>query len=130
MSKWVIENVELIKKTYVVEAYGEPAAILAAKAQAPNKVETIGELAFDVTPINEYEYNKYYTEKTHQEDRVLDSEDAGHVVGQVEEDHSNASWHSRTGGGGFGPIFGDPDLGPDQLKIFDEEPVLTDISKD
>ena len=26
MSKWVIENIELIKKTYVVEAYGEPAA--------------------------------------------------------------------------------------------------------
>ena len=122
MSKWVIENVELIKKTYVVEAYGEPAAILAAKAQAPNKVETIGELAFDVTPINEYEYNKYYTENTHQHDWVEGA--------SGREDHSNASWHSRTGGGGFGPIFGDPDLGPDQLKIFDEEPVLTDISKD
>ena len=116
MSKWVIEKVELIKKTYVVEAYGAPAAILGANAQAPTKVEILGEVTFDVTSINEYEYNKYYTQNTHQQDWVLDSEDAGHVVGQVEEDHSNASWHTRTGGGGFGPIFGDPDLGPDQLK--------------
>ena len=58
MSKWIIQNVELIKKTYVVEAYGEPAAKLAAKAQAPDKVETIGEMVYDVTAINEYEYNK------------------------------------------------------------------------
>ena len=58
MSKWVIENVELIKKTYVVEAYGKPAAILTAKAQAPTKVETISEVPFNVTPINEYEYDK------------------------------------------------------------------------
>ena len=41
MSKWVIENIELIRKTYVVEAYEKSAAILAAKAQAPTKVETI-----------------------------------------------------------------------------------------
>jgi len=87
MSKWVIENVELIKKTYVVEAYGKPAAILTAKAQAPTKVETISEVPFNVTPINEYEYNK--------------------------------DWK---------PL--DPDIGPDQLKIFDEEPALTDIGKD
>ena len=58
MSKWIIQNIELIKKTYVIEAYGEPAAKLAAKAQAPTLVETIGEIAFDVTAINEYEYNK------------------------------------------------------------------------
>ena len=51
MSKWVIENIELIRKTYVVEAYGKPAAILAAKAQAPTKVETLGEVAFDVTSL-------------------------------------------------------------------------------
>ena len=58
MSKWLIENIELIKKTYVVEAYGEPAAKLAAKAQAPDNVETIAEVSFGVTAINEYEYNK------------------------------------------------------------------------
>ena len=58
MSKWVIEKVELIKKTYVVEAYGAPAAILAANAQAPTKVEILGEVTFDVTAINEYEYDK------------------------------------------------------------------------
>ena len=64
MSKWVIENVELIKKTYVVEAYGKPAAILTAKAQAPTKVETISEVPFNVTPINEYEYDKDWASKT------------------------------------------------------------------
>ena len=64
MSKWVIENIELIRKTYVVEAYGEPAAKLAAKAQAPTKVETLGEVAFDVTSINEYEYDKDWASKT------------------------------------------------------------------
>ena len=58
MSKWVIENIELIKKTYVVEAYGEPAALQTAKAQAPTKVETLSEVLFDITPVNEYEYNK------------------------------------------------------------------------
>ena len=64
MSKWVIENIELIRKTYVVEAYGKPAAILAAKAQAPTKVEILGEVAFDVTSINEYEYDKDWASKT------------------------------------------------------------------
>jgi hypothetical protein len=58
MSKWVIENIELIKKTYVVEAYGKPSAILTAKAQAPITVETISEIPFNVTSINEYEYDK------------------------------------------------------------------------
>ena len=64
MSKWVIENIELIKKTYVVEAYGKPAAILTAKAQAPTKVETLGEVAFDIHTINEYEYDKDWASKT------------------------------------------------------------------
>ncbi len=64
MSKWVIENIELIKKTYVVEAYGKPSAILTAKAQAPTKVETISEVPFNVTPINEYEYDKDWASKT------------------------------------------------------------------
>ena len=64
MSKWVIEKVELIKKTYVVEAYGAPAAILVSHAQAPTKVEILGEVTFDVTSINEYEYDKDWASKT------------------------------------------------------------------
>ena len=64
MSKWVIENIELIKKTYVVEAYEKSAAILTAKAQAPTKVETICEVAFDIHTINEYEYDKDWASKT------------------------------------------------------------------
>ena len=90
MSKWVIENIELIKKTYVVEAYGKPAAILTAKAQAPTKVETISEVPFNVTAINEYEYDKDWANKTHQLDWVKEA------PGRVK--------------------FQDPDIGPDQLK--------------
>ena len=70
MSKWVIENIELIKKIYVVEAYGEPAAKLAAKAQAPDNVETIAEVSFGVTAINEYEYNKEWKTKTKHKDWI------------------------------------------------------------
>ena len=70
MSKWIIENIELIKKTYVVEAYGEPAAKLTAKEQAPTKVETIAEVSFGVTAINEYEYNKEWKTKTKQRDWI------------------------------------------------------------
>ena len=71
MSKWVIENIELIKKTYVVEAYGKPAAILTAKAQAPITVETISEIPFNVTSINEYEYDKNWKDIV-RPDRSLD----------------------------------------------------------
>ena len=66
MSKWVIEKVELIKKTYVVEAYGAPAAIVAANTQAPTKVEILGEVTFDVTAINEYEYDKDWASEIRQ----------------------------------------------------------------
>ena len=64
MSKWVIEKVEIIKKTYLVEAYGAPAAILAANTQAPTKVEILGEVTFDIHTINEYEYDKDWASKT------------------------------------------------------------------
>ena len=81
MSKWLIENVELIKKTYVVEAYGEPAAKLTAKEQAPTKVETIAEVSFGVTAINEYEYNKDWVELASGREKVKDQED---WVGEIE----------------------------------------------
>ena len=75
MSKWVIENIELIKKIYVVEAYGEPAAKLAAKAQAPDNVETIAEVSFGVTAINEYEYNKDWVELASGREKSKDQKD-------------------------------------------------------
>ena len=63
--------------------------------------------------IDEYRRQKPLEEYTIEEYKFDPPEsftkDAGHVAGQVEEDHSNASWHSRTGGGGFGPIFGPTD---------------------
>ena len=108
MAKYLVKNIELVKKVYIVEAYNVPSAELTVKSQAPHSVDVLKEVGYEITPINEYEYNKYYTENTHQHDWVEGA--------SGREDHSSASWHSRTGGGGFGPIFGDPDLGPDQLK--------------
>ena len=99
MSKWLIENVELIKKTYVVEAYGEPAAKLAAKAQAPTKVETISEVAFDVTAINEYEYNQKWMDPDFGPDQLKDQND---WVGEIEAVEINE---------GQGTL-----VGPDKLK--------------
>ena len=81
MSKWVIENVEVIKKTYVVEAYGEPAAKLAALSQAPDKIETIGEMAYSVTAINEYEYHKDWSKGPHQKDWVQPLENRDRLKG-------------------------------------------------
>ena len=105
MSKWIIKNIELVKKTYVVEAYGEPAAKLAAKAQAPTKIETISEVAFDVTAINEYEYNKDWVDLASGRVKREDQKD---WVG--EEEHLEISE-------GQGTLI-DPDFGPDQLKDY------------
>ena len=60
MSKYVIENVELIKKTYIVDAYSLPAAKKAVKTQAPIKVETLSEIPYNITTINEYEYDRFW----------------------------------------------------------------------
>ena len=122
MAKYLIKNIELVKKVYIVEAYNVPSAELTVKSQAPYSVDVLKEVGYEITPINEYEYNKYYTENTHQHDWVEGA--SGRSVYRdpdlgpdqlKDEDHSNASWHSRTGGGGFGPNFG---------------PTGTDIGKD
>ena len=105
MSKWVIEKVELIKKTYVVESYGAPAAILAANAQAPTKVEILGEVTFDVTAINEYEYDKDWKD-LERPNRSLDFLDPDIGPDQLKD--------------GL----------PDQRELFELEPELTDIGRD
>ena len=96
MTKWVIDTVELIKKQYVVEAYSNDEAIDKMEVTAPTTNESLNETIYSIQPINEYEYNK---------DWVGNKEELG-TKGSQEEDHSNDTWHSRTGGGGFGTTFG------------------------
>ena len=92
---WIVKNLELVKKVYVVDAYNKPSAALTVKSQAPHSIEVIQEVGYEITPINEYEYNKYYTENSHQHDWV-----------------EGASGRS---------VYRDPDFGPDQLKDEDRE---------
>jgi len=63
MTRYVVSNVELIKKDYLVEAYTTEAAQEKAHLQPPRIKVTLGEITHSVIPINEYEYNKEW--KTH-----------------------------------------------------------------
>ena len=90
MAKFVVKNIELVKKVYIVDAYNVPSATLTAKSQAPHSIEVLKEVGYEITPINGYEYEKYWANKTHQLDWVKEA------PGRVK--------------------FQDPDIGPDQLK--------------
>ena len=58
MTKFVVSNIELIKKDYVVEAYTTEAAQEKAHLQPPRTKVSLGEITHSVTNINEYEYNR------------------------------------------------------------------------
>ena len=58
MTRYVVSNVELIKKDYLVTAYTTEAAQEKAHLQPPRTKVSLGEITHSVTPINEYEYNK------------------------------------------------------------------------
>ena len=58
MTKYVVSNIELIKKDYLVTAYTTEAAQEKAHLQPPRTKVSLGEITHSVTPINEYEYNK------------------------------------------------------------------------
>jgi hypothetical protein len=58
MAKFVVSNVELIKKDYVVDAYTKEAAQEKAHLQPPRTKVSLGEITHSVTNINEYEYKK------------------------------------------------------------------------
>ena len=58
MTRYVVSNVELIKKDYLVEAYTTEAAQEKAHLQPPRTKVSLGEITHSVTPINEYEYNR------------------------------------------------------------------------
>ena len=58
MAKFVVSNVELIKKDYVVDAYTKEAAQEKAHLQPPRTKVSLGEITHSVTNINEYEYKR------------------------------------------------------------------------
>ena len=58
MTKYVVSNIELIKKDYLVDAYTKEAAQEKAHLQPPRTKVSLGEITHSVTPINEYEYNR------------------------------------------------------------------------
>ena len=96
MTKYVISNVELIKKDYLVEAYTKEAAQEKAHLQPPRTKISLGEITHSVTPINEYEYNKDWKPGL-----------ADKIDWKPQPDYNE----------GYDLIKSlDPDLGPDQLK--------------
>ena len=58
MAKFVVSNIELIKKDYLVDAYSIEAAQEKAHLQPPRIRVSLGEITHSVTSINEYEYNQ------------------------------------------------------------------------
>lgn len=86
MTKFVVSNIELIKKDYVVEAYTTEAAQEKAHLQPPRTRLSLGEVTHNVTPVAEHEYQKDW-------------------VGYSPDYDDGSDFH-----------FLDPDIGPDQLK--------------
>ena len=58
MAKFVVSNVELIKKDYLVDAYTKEAAQEKAHLQPPQTKVSLCEITHSITPINEYEYKR------------------------------------------------------------------------
>ena len=63
MTKYVVSNVELIKKDYLVDAYTTEAAQEKAHLQPPRTKVSLGEITHSVTPINEFEYKTQWEQK-------------------------------------------------------------------
>ena len=75
MTKFVVSNIELIKKDYVVEAYTKESAQEKAHLQPPRTKVSLGEITHSVTTINEYEYNKDWVELASGREKLKDQED-------------------------------------------------------
>ena len=54
MTKFVVSNIELIKKDYIVEAYTKEAAQEKAHLQPPRTRISLKEITHSVTAINEW----------------------------------------------------------------------------
>ena len=63
MTKYVVSNIELIKKDYLVDAYTKEAAQEKAHLQPPRTKVSLGEITHSVTPINEFEYKTQWEQK-------------------------------------------------------------------
>ena len=63
MTKYVVSNIELIKKDYLVTAYTTEAAQEKAHLQPPQTKVSLGEITHSVTNINEYEYKREWKPK-------------------------------------------------------------------
>ena len=63
MTKFVIETAELIKRTYVIDAYTEEAAIEKMKDKYPQNTEVLSDTVFNIHTVNEYEYKKEWKPK-------------------------------------------------------------------
>ena len=96
MTKYVVSNIELIKKDYLVDAYTKEAAQEKAHLQPPRTKVSLGEITHSVTPINEYEYNKDWKPGL-----------ADKIDWKPQPDYNEGHDLIRSL---------DPDLGPDQLK--------------
>ena len=63
MTKFVIDTAELIKRTYVIDAYTEEAAIEKMKDKYPQNTEVLSDTVFNIHTANEYEYKKDWKPK-------------------------------------------------------------------
>ena len=63
MTKFVIDTAELIKRTYVIDAYTEEAAIEKMKDKYPQNTEVLSDTVFNIHIVNEYEYKKEWKPK-------------------------------------------------------------------
>ena len=116
MTKFVVSNIELIKKDYVVEAYTKEAAQEKAHLQPPRTKVSLGEITHSVTTINEYEYDRFWKDTMQgQKDWV------GPNLWIHEHLEPNKSDRSLD--------FLDPDIGPDQLKDGYPEDSFRDLER-
>tara|TARA_Y100001963_G_scaffold105239_1_gene145268 strand:- start:6 stop:242 length:237 start_codon:yes stop_codon:yes gene_type:complete len=64
MSYWVIEEMSVTRKQYVVESYTEEGAIGLYKNTEPVEEERIIDEVFTIDAINLFEYDKKYKDTT------------------------------------------------------------------
>ena len=63
MTKWVVEEVSISRKQYVVESYTEDGALSIYNKTEPVDEEHISDSVFSIHAINLYEYQQTYGNK-------------------------------------------------------------------
>jgi hypothetical protein len=64
MTYWVIEELSVTRKQYVVESYTEEGALELYKNTKPVEKESISDEVFTIHPINLFEYERNYKDRT------------------------------------------------------------------